>query len=70
MSDKTNKAATALHDQLLKKGEPGLISVAVGADSIIVYWDKSAKKPNIQPSFKGFPVEVMRIGRPKPASIS
>lgn len=69
MSDKITKAATTLHEQLLKKGEPGLITVAVGADRVIVYWDKSAKKPNIQPSVRGFPVEVLRIGRPKPATI-
>jgi beta-galactosidase GanA len=68
MSDKITKAATALHEQIIKKGEPGLISVTHGADRIIVYWDKSAKKPNITPSIKGVPVEVMRIGRPKPAT--
>lgn len=68
MSDKIRKAAETLHSQILKKGEPGLISVALGDDRIIVYWDKQAKKPNIVPSIKGIPVEVMRIGRPKPAT--
>jgi hypothetical protein len=68
MSGKITKAAEALHEQLMKKGEPGLITVAVDDERIIVYWDKSAKKPNITPSIKGVPVEVMRIGRPKPAT--
>lgn len=68
MSDKISKASTALREQIIKKGEPGLISIAIGEDRLIVYWDKSAKKPSLQPSFKGIPVEVMRIGRPKPAT--
>lgn len=68
MSDKIMKAATSLHEQLLKKREMGLISVAHDDERIIVYWDRSAKKPSIQPSIKGVPVEVMRIGRPKPAT--
>ena len=71
MNDNMTKAAIELDTWLRFAGcaHLGYISTAVGADLLIIYWDKTHMVPGGMPeSFHDFPLKVERIGRPIPLS--